>query len=138
MPIQSDERPPSSAGSITRCVADLKGGDHAAAQVLWERYFDRLVRLARRRLAISRRTGADADEEDAALSAFDSFCAGLAGGRFPRLEDRDDLWGLLVVITAPRHRPRPTVAGRSSAGATCSGSTGRMVAATIPRTRRTP
>ena len=32
--------------------------------------------------------------------AFDSFCAGLAGGRFPRLEDRGDLWRLLVVITA--------------------------------------
>jgi DNA-directed RNA polymerase specialized sigma24 family protein len=78
----------------------LKAGDQAAAQVLWERYFDHLVRLARRRLAISRGRGPDADEEDAALSAFDSFCAGLAGGRFPRLEDRDDLWGLLVVITA--------------------------------------
>ena len=100
MTMESDARPPSSDGSITRCVADLKAGDHAAAQVLWERYFEQLVRLARRRLAMSRRTGADADEEDAALSAFDSFCAGLAGGRFPRLADRDDLWGLLVVITA--------------------------------------
>ena len=87
-------------GSITRCVGDLKAGDQAAAQALWERYFDHLVRLARRRLAISRRGGADEDEEDAALSAFDSFCAGLAGGRFPRLVDRDDLWRLLVVITA--------------------------------------
>jgi DNA-directed RNA polymerase specialized sigma24 family protein len=92
--------PPSSPGSITRCVAGLKAGDQAAAQVLWERYFDHLVRLARRRLARCKRGGPDADEEDAALSAFDSFCAGLAGGRFPRLEDRDDLWGLLVVITA--------------------------------------
>jgi DNA-directed RNA polymerase specialized sigma24 family protein len=98
--IERNETPPSSDGSITRCVAELRAGDHAAAQILWERYFDHLVRLARRRLAISRRAGADADEEDVALSAFDSFCAGLAGGRFPRLEDRDDLWGLLVVITA--------------------------------------
>src|SRR4051812_25511648 len=87
-------------GSITRCVGDLKAGDHAAAQVLWERYFEHLVRLARRRLAVAKRVGADEDEEDAALSAFDSFCAGLAGGRFPRLGDRNDLWGLLVVITA--------------------------------------
>lgn len=87
-------------GSVTRWVDDLKGGDHAAAQALWERYFDRLVRLARKRLALSRRAGAAEDEEDAALSAFDSFCAGLARGRFPRLGDRDDLWRLLVVITA--------------------------------------
>ena len=44
--------------------------------------------------------GADEDEEDAALSAFDSFCAGLARGRFPKLADREDLWRLLVVITS--------------------------------------
>lgn len=92
--------PSANDGSITRCVGELKAGDQAAAQVLWERYFDQLVRLARRRLAMTRRVGADEDEEDAALSAFDSFCAGLAGGRFPRLEDRGDLWRLLVVITA--------------------------------------
>lgn len=97
---EPEERDESADGSITRCVGDLKAGDQAAAQILWERYFDHLVRLARRRLALSRRAGADEDEEDAALSAFDSFCAGLAGGRFPRLEDRDDLWRLLVVITA--------------------------------------
>src|SRR3954451_24563191 len=100
MSLVTDGRDEPSQGSITRCVGDLKAGDHAAAQVLWERYFDHLVRLARRRLAIANRAGADEDEEDAALSAFDSFCAGLAGGRFPRLEDRDDLWRLLVVITA--------------------------------------
>jgi DNA-directed RNA polymerase specialized sigma24 family protein len=40
-----------------------------------------------------------ADEEDAALSAFDSFCRGAARGRYPRLGDRDDLWRLLVVLT---------------------------------------
>jgi len=40
-----------------------------------------------------------ADEEDAALSAFDSFFRGAAHGRYPRLDDRDDLWRLLVVIT---------------------------------------
>ena len=34
------------------------------------------------------------------MSAFDSFCAGLARGRFTELGDRDDLWKLLVVITA--------------------------------------
>jgi len=34
-----------------------------------------------------------------ALSAFDSFCRGAEKGRFPRLEDRDDLWQLLFMIT---------------------------------------
>jgi DNA-directed RNA polymerase specialized sigma24 family protein len=40
-----------------------------------------------------------ADEEDAALSAFDSFCVGVTAGRFPKLGGRDDLWRLLVTIT---------------------------------------
>jgi DNA-directed RNA polymerase specialized sigma24 family protein len=40
-----------------------------------------------------------ADEEDVALSAFDSFFRGAEQGRFPQLSDRDDLWHLLLVIT---------------------------------------
>jgi DNA-directed RNA polymerase specialized sigma24 family protein len=87
-------------GSVTRCLGDLRAGDPAAAGPLWQRYFDRLVRLARKRLAQAPGHGADADEEDAALSAFGSFCAGLARGKFPQLDGRDDLWRLLVVITA--------------------------------------
>jgi DNA-directed RNA polymerase specialized sigma24 family protein len=85
-------------GSVTRRIGDLKDGDSAAAAALWERYFDRLVRLARKRLG--GRGGGVEDEEDAALSAFESFCAGLAHGRFTELEHRHDLWKLLVVITA--------------------------------------
>lgn len=86
-------------GSISQLLVDLKAGNAQAAQPLWDRYFERLVRIARRKLA-DRRRGADQDEEDAALSAFDSFCAGAARGRFPQLNDRTDLWKLLVVITA--------------------------------------
>ena len=41
-----------------------------------------------------------ADEEDVALSVFDSFCRGLEEGRFPNLQDRDNLWKVLVVLTA--------------------------------------
>jgi DNA-directed RNA polymerase specialized sigma24 family protein len=87
-------------GSVTLWFGALKAGDLTAAQPLWERYFAQLVRLARARLRASPRPGADADEEDAALSAFDSFCDGAARGRFPRLADRDELWRLLVVLTA--------------------------------------
>jgi len=91
---------PDDGGSVTRWIGDLKAGGDGAAQLLWERYFDRLVRLARTKLQASRRRfGAAEDEEDAALSAFDSFCRGAAGGHFPRLTDRDDLWRLLVVLT---------------------------------------
>jgi DNA-directed RNA polymerase specialized sigma24 family protein len=65
---------------------------------LWKRYFHRLVILARTKLgSLPRRA---ADEEDVALSAFHSFCAGAAEGRFPALGDRNNLWRLLVTITA--------------------------------------
>jgi ECF sigma factor len=86
-------------GSVTRWIGDLKSGGDSAAQRLWERYFERLVRLARNKLQTTRRPRTVEDEEDAALSAFDSFCRGVDRGRFPRLADRDDLWRLLVVLT---------------------------------------
>jgi DNA-directed RNA polymerase specialized sigma24 family protein len=88
----------SSEESVTHWVRELRAGNRAAAQRLWEGYFRRLVVLARQRLAGSPRRAAD--EEDVALSAFDSFCRGAEGNRFPRLEDRNDLWQLLVVLTA--------------------------------------
>ena len=89
-----------SEGSVTRCVRDVGSGDAAAATLLWERYFALLVQVAKKRLARSGSTGADADEEDAALSAFVSFCTAAGEGRFPDLPDREELWRLLVVITA--------------------------------------
>jgi DNA-directed RNA polymerase specialized sigma24 family protein len=88
----------SSAGSVTHWLTQLQAGDAAAAQPLWERYFRRLVGLARHKLQGRPRRAAD--EEDVALSAFDSFCRAAERGRFPQLGDRDSLWRLLVVITA--------------------------------------
>jgi DNA-directed RNA polymerase specialized sigma24 family protein len=85
-------------GSVTRWVGGLKAGDPESTRQLWERYFADLVRLARSRLRDAPR--AAADEEDAALSAFDSFCRGAGRGQFPRLDDREDLWRVLVTITA--------------------------------------
>jgi len=84
--------------SVSQWIGQLQAGDHAAAQKLWERYFQRLVGLARKKLqGLPRRA---ADEEDVALSAFASFCRGAEEGRFPQLHDRDNIWRLLVTITA--------------------------------------
>src|SRR5262245_5200990 len=85
-------------GSITRWIGELKGGDVSAAQHLWENYFTRMVTLARHRLQAAPRRAAD--EEDVALSAFNSFCEGAKAGRFNLLADRHNLWPLLVSITA--------------------------------------
>lgn len=84
--------------SITQWLSLLKAGEVAAAQPLWERYYRELAGLARKRLGTTPRR--IADEEDVVLSAFHSFFAGAEAGRFPRLENRDDLWQILIVIAA--------------------------------------
>jgi RNA polymerase sigma factor (sigma-70 family) len=91
-----------SEGSVTRWIDQLKAGDPRAAQKLWERYFQLLVGQARKKLQSARRRVAD--EEDVALSAFDSFCRGAEAGRFPRLNDRHSLWQLLMALTARKAR----------------------------------
>jgi DNA-directed RNA polymerase specialized sigma24 family protein len=96
----------SSAGSVTCLLAPLQAGDPAAVQQLWERYFHRLVGLARKKLNGAAPGGGD--PEDVALSAFASFWRTAERGRFPHLADRDGLWRLLVTITARKaaHRRR--------------------------------
>jgi DNA-directed RNA polymerase specialized sigma24 family protein len=86
----------SAVGSVTYWLQQLQAGEQEAFQQLWERYFERLVGLARQKLRGA--PGRAADEEDVALSAFDSFFRGAREGRFPQLLDRDDLWQVLVVI----------------------------------------
>jgi RNA polymerase sigma factor (sigma-70 family) len=87
-----------SAESVTNWLAELRDGDPEAAQAVWIRYYERLLSYARRKLGnMPRRV---ADEEDVVLSAFNSFCQGAAAGRFPQLADRDDLWKVLITITA--------------------------------------
>ena len=105
-------------GSVTRWISLLKDGDRAAASPLWEKYFRRLVALSRERLRGTPRRAAD--EEDVALAAFDSFYRRAERGKFPRLQDRDDLWRLLFVLTvrkaidlARREARRP---GRAALG----------------------
>ena len=83
--------------AVTLWIGQLQTGDAAAARPLWDKYFHRLVGLARKRLADCPRRAAD--EEDVALSAFDSFCRGAEAGKFPDLTDRDSLWRLLAAFT---------------------------------------
>jgi hypothetical protein len=100
--------------SVTRWIAALKQGHESAAVGLWEAYFRRLVGLARARLRDTPRR--IADEEDVALSAFDSFCRGARAGRFARLDDRNDLWQILVFITLRKAIDLRNYEGRRSRG----------------------
>lgn len=88
----------SSEGSITQWISRLRSGEEEAAERLWQAYFARMVQHAGGMLVNAQnRSG---DEEDAALSAFKSFCFGARDGRFPHLVDRGNLWPLLVAITS--------------------------------------
>jgi DNA-directed RNA polymerase specialized sigma24 family protein len=101
--------------AISHWIRELKRGNAAAAEAIWERYFPQLVRLARERLGGV--TSRMADEEDVALSVLDSFCRAAQGGRFPDLADRDGLWRLLFqktvrkAIDLARHERRQVRGG---------------------------
>jgi DNA-directed RNA polymerase specialized sigma24 family protein len=89
-------------GSVSLHLIALKQADRIAfdqaVRALWDRYFAEMVRRASSRLRGAPR--ALNNGEDVALSAFYSFVERAAEGAFPRLEDRHDLWRLLITITA--------------------------------------
>ena len=66
-------------GSVTCWLGNLREGDLAAAQPLWERYFSRLVVVARGKLKRLRRTTAGEDEEDAASARSTASATARAG-----------------------------------------------------------
>ncbi|WP_417387429.1 ECF-type sigma factor [Gimesia sp.] len=112
-------------GSVTNWLDQLKQGEaDELQQQLWNRYFEQLVQLARSHL--QKDLCRVEDEEDAVLSALNSFFVRLEAGKFPNLNDRTSLWPLLVNITlcktrnlyrrqsAQKRDVRRTVSGTSS------------------------
>jgi RNA polymerase sigma factor (sigma-70 family) len=87
--------------SITFWIGDLIAhGDPEAARRLWERHYDRVLWLAHAKLRRMRRPDAFHDAEDVALSALKNVFVAARRGKFSLLKDRNDLWWLLVTITA--------------------------------------
>ncbi len=81
----------------TRNVFELvQHGNDDAAAVVFNRYVERLVLLARSNLSHKMRQKVDA--EDIVQSAFRSFFVRAREGRF-KIERSAELWGLLVAIT---------------------------------------
>lgn len=91
---------------ITEWIDGLRAGEEIAAGKIWNHFGSQLREAARKRIAPDTRRVYD--EEDAAQSAFQCLCSGLANGRFEDLADRESLWRLLLVITARKvtHRHR--------------------------------
>jgi ECF sigma factor len=87
----------SEVDTVTAWLEILRADDSDAAVELWHRYVGQLIRLARSKLGEFPRRAAD--EEDVVVSAFDAFFRGVKDGRFSRLNDSDDHWQVLVMLT---------------------------------------
>ena len=77
----------SSGGSVTHWIRVLKAGEESALEMLFARYWPRLVELARSRLGQAPRRVAD--EEDVAQCVFWEFCRSVKAGQTPQLESRE-------------------------------------------------
>lgn len=71
--------------------------DEDACRQLWMRCLDRVLAIARRRMApLSSRDGS---EDDVAQSAMKSLFRAVENGGLDRMADREDLWRVLTVLT---------------------------------------
>lgn len=84
-------------GSVTKWIQNIGNKDQEAVQAIWERYFHRMVCTANQHLKNFPQS--QGDGEDVAISAFFSFYKGVQRSMFPRLEDRNDLWQILLMLT---------------------------------------
>ncbi len=84
--------------NVTEWIDRLARSDDRAAEQLVDRYYQKLVSVAQKKLEVM--PPQVADDEGAVVSALRSFFSGVPGGQFPRLVDRDDLWRVLATITA--------------------------------------
>lgn len=109
-----DRLPMADDDSVTQWMQAAGNGDSDGIQKLWQRFFHQMEDVARKRLPRGRRR--HSDEEDVALNAFQKFCAGAAAGKFPQLNDRDDLWRLLLVITKREALQQQRAEGRQKRG----------------------
>jgi len=90
----------SARSSVSDWINSLKRGSDDASRKIWQRYVEQLVRAADRCLKdMPRRT---VDGDDIAQEAFSGFFRGVQENRFAKLEDRDDLWQLLIALADRR------------------------------------
>lgn len=101
-------------GSVTRLIQQVQAESPEAARALWERFCERMLELARRRLPAGGRRVAD--EEDVVVVAFERFLRGVREARFPRLTDRDDLWAILFTLTTRQAAQQARDQGRDKRG----------------------
>ncbi len=83
-------------GSVSGWIAKMRQGDGVAIGNLVARYFRKISQFADNKLRRGIRVTDDG--EDIAISVLQTILQSSADGRFPNLQDRDDLWLLMIVI----------------------------------------
>lgn len=97
MPIPAAQIPDADdEGSVTIVIRKMKAGDERGADLLWQRFHDRIKTLVRSRLHPAH--SQIADEEDVALESLAELFRGLLKGKFQDLSNRNDFWRLLVTV----------------------------------------
>lgn len=92
--------PNETPGSVTQCLNNLRRGESDAQQLLWDRFLDRLLGLARNRLRGLQDPMTEPD--DLASIVFYDFLLGIKKNSFNKVDDRHDLWQVLVMLTNRR------------------------------------
>lgn len=111
--------------SVSSWIRQLQQGDQQAAQRLWGRYGDALQKIARSRYRSA--LNAVFDEQDLAQSVFLALWKTAEAGRLASVQDRNELWWLLLEITRRRAMARMTynnASKRKNSAAATPGSTG--------------
>jgi hypothetical protein len=89
-------------GSVSHWLRELKAGDRVAVEAIWHRYYQRVVKLASQKMKVNPDRAVDG--EDIAQLVMHRFCTSATQGCYPHLDDREQLWDLLVVFTLNRIR----------------------------------
>lgn len=85
-------------GSISRLLDALQNGETSAADGIMARYFKKLAEKAEERLKQAGAKRREADGQDVAQTALYRVISGIQEGRFPKVTDRNALWGLLFRV----------------------------------------
>ena len=85
-------------GSVTSWLFRLNSGDESVIFLLWKRYWQKLVKLAKTDLAAFQNRAAD-DEEDIAQKVFTEVWQCVRSEHASKPHNRAELWNLMIVIT---------------------------------------
>ena len=85
-------------GSVTTWLLQLNEGDESVIYLLWKRYWQNLVDLAKTDLAVFQNQATD-DEEDIAQKVFTDIWRRIRSKTTDKPRNRAELWKLMIVIT---------------------------------------